>query len=219
VTLSLGANGKWVGLTTGSKMPHMKKPFVSEHPVLSLALSSGRSREFYLLIKSEYMSLSLLLRLMAKDKFIFDDAIEKLYYGGFYAVLVIMALYNLILAISLRNTLFAKLSAILIFYAIGESGAHLHLAYIVLPSSPMVDLRMSGLGLTLASFWVGAFAADMLKTKRYAPRLHIVIILWMLGNGLCAAVILFTLRYFQEGFWFNLLGFIMITIVGLMKIY
>lgn len=209
-------NGRWVGLTTGAKLPYLKRPVVNEHPVLPLTISPGTSREFYLRLMSKYTPLTLRMQLMTKDQFASDSAMEKLYIGGYYGVLVVMALYNIVLAYSLRNLLFAKLASILIFLAIAESGVHGHLSYI-LPSNPMAGHRISTVATALIGFSVTNFTMHMLKTRRYMPLHHTVLTIWMFCSLLTAIVAVLTTRAHEAVFWLSGVGSLITCSAGIRR--
>lgn len=209
--------GQWEHFTTGAKIPHMEKPIVSEHPLLPLVIAQGGKQEYYLQLKSDNTAISLLLMVVSADRFAHSDALGKLLYGGFYAVLFVMALYNVILAVSLKNALFAKLAAILFCIAIGESGAHAHLTYALLPTLPLAVQQISTMGLALAGASIGIFAMDLLVTKRHDPVLHVVMIGMVSVLGLLAVSAAITLRVHEAVQWANGLGAPVVIAAGVRR--
>lgn len=210
-------DGSWQRLDTGARLPYRLRPQLNDRLALPIRLGHGEQREFFLRIRSENTSIALLLQLTEAAQFAADNAVEKLSFGGFYAVLLVMALYNLILGLALHDRLFLLLTATLFSYALGEAGAHGHLSYLLLPSLPMVSHRISIVALALATLCVMLLTRQMLQTRRFAPAIHKALSVLMPIPAVAALLSAVSLRAHQAVFWTAGIGAIAVVVAGVAR--
>lgn len=191
---------------------------MSEHPALPLRIEPGEDAEFYLRIRSEGGPLSLLMLVSEKSRFEHGEAFERLSYGGFYTAQFVMALYNLILAFSLRNPLYALLAAAQSLFTIGEAGAHGHLAFVLAPSKPMLMQHVFIVALLAGAVCAMLLGQGMLKLRRSSPALYRI---WVSITAVACVVTLaaaLTIRAHQAVFWTLGLSAVIFEAIGFKRL-
>lgn len=219
VTLYRRANGGgWQAIRTGAGLPVAARPLMSEHPALPLRIEPGEEAEFYLRIRSEGGPLSLLMLVSEKSRFEHGEAFERLSYGGFYTAQFVMALYNLILAISLRNPLYALLAAAQSLFTIGEAGAHGHLAFVLAPSKPMLMQHVFIVAILAGAVCAMLLGQGMLKLRRSSPALYRIWVSMTVVGCLVTLAAALTIRAHQAVFWTLGLSAVMFEAIGFKRL-
>jgi len=88
--------------STGDALPFAERPLENRNYVFPLELRSGEEAAIYLRVETEG-ALVLPVTLSAPDRFVAKEQSVVLLLGGYYGIMLIMIIYNSVLAVSLRS--------------------------------------------------------------------------------------------------------------------
>ena len=171
---------------SGNLIPIAKQEAHSYLYIFKLPVAPDRPRIFYLRFKTQGMML-LPLTIYSEEAFSVLRQNLSLFHGAIYGILLIMAAYNLMLYMMLRDRSYA----FLVFYI----GSMLLLLFIIdgyprLLFSPSIHIYLTNHGLMaaygLTSVCNLLFVSGYLNTRLHTPRLHRCLLALL---ALCAAVV------------------------------
>ena len=133
--------------STGAKVPVRQRAIPVERAVVPISLDR---EETYLIRVRTQGPLDLLATLAPRRDYLTEHVTMMLFFGGYYAVLLGIAAYSLILFANLRDRLQAGVAILLTSYALVEMCAHGHLSRLLPGGAGWFEL--DGLGLAFAVF-------------------------------------------------------------------
>jgi hypothetical protein len=112
---------------SGAKVRLTDRPVKSEDIAFPIELKRGETRTF-LLREQGSAPIAFVAQLWSRNAYQDHEARENLAFGGYYAVLLGLAAYSLLLYTSLRDRPQLQAGTMLAFYAFGEACAHGHVS-------------------------------------------------------------------------------------------
>ena len=166
------ANGQGYDVTqTGSARPYDTRAI--DHPrfLFNLSLEPGEEQTIYARFESE-SAMNLSLAIWSATAVAQDDLVTQVLNGTLYGVLLIMAAYNFILFLTLRDRSYffyaIFLTTLLISYLINDSVAHKY----IWPGQGRINAIGGQVSFTLLLIFILLFTNTFLRLKEYAPRLQ-----------------------------------------------
>jgi tRNA A-37 threonylcarbamoyl transferase component Bud32 len=172
---------------SGAVVPLTERPVPQERPAFEIKLAPHERATFFLRIRSNG-PVALLGELTSRPVFEQRAVRSLLAFGGFYAVLLVMAAFHLLLAFMLRDRGFAWLSCFLLFYCGAEMSAHGHVARFVPLLSDTAEIRLTAFLFAGAALTLVECARDVLATREWSPTRDSI----LQRMGLVAAVACYT---------------------------
>jgi len=107
---------QWKQMQAGDGFPFSNRAVKYRNPTFPLTIVSQQPHTFYLRVRSE-ASMVTPLTLYSPDAFGMHQARQEIFYGAFFGILLIMALYNLLLYFSIKDVNYL-LYFLFIFFAL-----------------------------------------------------------------------------------------------------
>jgi diguanylate cyclase (GGDEF)-like protein len=163
-------NGAPVALSAGYTLPFSTRPFVHRQLVFPITLAPGAETSVYLRVASR-SSMTVPLSLWSPEALHASDqrtySVAALYFG----MLVALAAYNLLLFISLRDSIYLMYVAFLVSLAISQAGILGLASQFLWPDWPQAGDLIRPAGYCIASLFGAMFSRRLLLTATWAPRL------------------------------------------------
>ena len=156
---------------TGTARPYDTR--ATDHPkfLFDLSILPGEEQTIYARFESE-SAMNLSLAIWSANAVAQDDLITQMLNGFLYGVLLIMATYNFILFVTLRDRSYLYyvlfLSTLLLAYLTSDGVAHKY----IWPGQGRINAIGGQLFFTLLLIFTLLFTNSFLRLKRYAPRLQ-----------------------------------------------
>ncbi len=180
------AQGK-APVITGSAFPFSSHPIPNRFYAFPIELST-QQQYFYLRIQSED-ALTVPLAIWQADKYSAesqkDYMLQSLYYGGLLA----LALYNLLLYVSLKDKTYLFYSLYVITLGLGMLAGNGLGKQLIWPDFPIWNRVSQSTILSVTGVFAIVFSQRYLQTQRQTPKAHIFLNLLMLGFGLIALLL------------------------------
>lgn len=177
----------------GSSLPFEQRTFVHKNFQLLVPSDLNEESHFYFKINSNQKA-DIRIALRSYERFVYYALNEYLFYGLFYGMISIIAFYNLIMFLAVRELKYLYY----IFYLISVSLFTMSLDGIgyqfLWPNTPEFNNVANGVFSFSLIFWAIIFTIRFLNTKRRARVLH---------YGLIASLLIKTF-YFFSGLFINL---------------
>lgn len=169
-----GTRAEPMHVALGDRLPFAQRPLRHPDFVVPLNLDSGVVYDLFIRVLSKG-SLQVPVSMVAPEHFLQEDRIRTLLEGGSYFTCLIMALYNFMLFLFLRDkSYFFYVSYILMFVV--ALGANRGWGFEFLwPESPRVQEWAIVLGTLFAIASACAFATSFMRLSQLAPLLHRII--------------------------------------------
>ncbi len=192
-------------MMSGEFVPFSQRLIASPETIVSLQLAPDEEVELFMRIDS----LEIIPRFFVQDTmgYMAQSNTRMVSQGILVGIVVALILYNLILAINLRSSLYAKYVAYMFFmllFIVGDNGL---LFTYVRPEVAMLNGYDKILFVSTAMFFLLLFSSAFLQIKEHHIRLHY----FMVGYGV--VLVLLALRYvvFQG---YEALGHINVALMG-----
>lgn len=162
-------------------------------PVLAAKIPPGKPVELYIRIQSDSSSLIAPVSVRSEERHSKSMLIDSILWGLFYGGLIILAIYNLVLYFSVRETSILAyvgfISTVLIWQFVW--GGHVHL----LISSAIAPWLIQHTPLIFIAIGVssGIFSITFLNTRANAPKTHMLVILMVYMQALLGVTSLFSI--------------------------
>jgi len=157
----------WNIVHAGTDRPYSTRLVANERPILPLIIEPGHTATYYLRLQSSG-SLALIGHIVKPDVFEIENDFFSFQYGAYYGALLIMAIYNFFLFLSIRDRSYGYLSLLLAGVLGMELGAHGHaFRYLDIPmtSTPMtIAMGLIGMAFVLLTRY-------FLRSSIHLPRL------------------------------------------------
>lgn len=165
--------------SAGERIPRAERDVPSEQTAFAVDLAPGEERS-YLLRLAGAAPISLLGEISPRDAFRESHTRGLLLWGGFYGVILGIALYSAIVFTVLRDAQW-RLAPALACVALLEASAHGHLARLLPFVVPEIELRGCAVGMAAMLFTMCEWARVVLRTRTTSPRvdraLHLAAVL------------------------------------------
>lgn len=152
----------------GDQVLRKDKEVHFRHPIFPLMLPYNEYTDIYLRISSE-SSVQAPIRFKPIRKFYQDISDENLIYGIFYGLWIVMGLYNLLMAISLRTVSYLYYVFFIIFGSLFSASLEGLAQQYLWPDMLFWGNMSLPINLTIAAFWVLIFSNSFLRAKTYVP--------------------------------------------------
>ncbi len=154
--------------SAGQRVPRAKRDVPSEQAAFAIDLAPGEERS-YLLRLAGPAPISLYGEISPRDAFFESHTRGLLLWGGFYGVILGIALYSAIVFTVLRDRQW-RLAPALVGVALLESTAHGHFARLLPFVLPEVELRGCAFGMSAMTLAMCEWGRVVLRTKTASPR-------------------------------------------------
>jgi len=155
----------------GESLPFSHRKYSAPPFILDLEIPKGEARTMLLRINTaEQIVLPVYVTTIeASEKILL---ITNLLFGGYFGLIIVMALYNLFIFLTVRDR--SYLIYVLYIVAVGSTQAVLegYFQQFIWPDNAWLASRSPYLFTALVSITSVVFLQDFLKTKMYAPRVH-----------------------------------------------
>lgn len=172
---------------TGSAFPFSSHPIPNRFYAFPIELST-QQQYFYLRIQSED-ALTVPLAIWQADKYSAesqkDYMVQSLYYGGLLA----LALYNLLLYVSLKDKTYLFYSLYVITLGLGMLAGNGLGKQLIWPDFPIWNRVSQSTILSVTGVFAIVFSQRYLQTQRQTPKAHMFLNWLMLGFGLIALLL------------------------------
>jgi serine phosphatase RsbU (regulator of sigma subunit) len=167
---------RWIKRQTGNYLPFATKEIKNTGFVFSLDVSKSTSKTYYLRIETE-TAFILPFHIQRPVHFHNHRILKTLYYGVFFGILLVMAIYNLFIYLTLKdkNYLFYVFTIIATLAAFSTiSGYNFMLFWQKNPVLNTWSPRFSTVSLIISS---AIFSTHFLRLKKHARTLHTLLLL------------------------------------------
>ncbi|WP_038030065.1 7TM diverse intracellular signaling domain-containing protein [Thermonema rossianum] len=186
--------GRWLSETIGDQVPFDRREIHFRNPTFPLYLyDNSRVYTIYIRVKTS-SSVQLPAKIYTSNAFQEYTIKSDLAFGFFYGCMLVMLFYNLLLFAALRNLNYAYYCVYVIGYTLAQAGLQGHGFQYLWPNSLFWTNVSIPVLISLGLIGAVLFANRFLYTKRYAPRMRIV--LWVLfGINVLNILLSFFLPY------------------------
>lgn len=157
-------------LSAGDHLPFAARPLLHRNFVFPLHLSEAGANTFWLRVASEG-TLSIPLRLWQEKAFWQESNARYALLWIYFGMLLALALYNLLLWISLRDHAYLTCVLFAAGMAVGQLSGNGLGNQFLWPNSPAWGNLALAAGLAAAGLFGALFTRDFLQTRRNVPRL------------------------------------------------
>jgi len=168
---TIRAHGNATVQKAGDFRPYSERDIGHNNPVMQLSLGPLEGAEIWIRVASGG-SIVLPFHLYTRSEFLEKDALEKLFYGAYFGIMIIMFVYNFFLSLSLRSLTY--LYYILYIFFLGWMNLNLSglgMRYLW-PESPDFQNRSLPALVCLAISSSMIFSARLLNSKQMMPVFH-----------------------------------------------
>ena len=168
IPLAAGGFQKKAG---GERLPFHVRALKHRNFVFQLPPLSAELQEFYYSARG-LDGLLLPLTIWSKDAFFKNDHEQQYVWGFYYGMMLVMAIYNLFLFVTIRHRAYLFYVCYILTYILFQMSVN-GLAYEYLwPDFPEWSVRSWPFLMPLTLCWTILFTQSFLETAHYAPRLH-----------------------------------------------
>ncbi|MEY3572612.1 MAG: hypothetical protein RJA77_527, partial [Pseudomonadota bacterium] len=184
---------------TGNRQPIESRPFIHRYFAFPVALNDEPTT-LYFRLQSEY-TLGFPFEIFSSEAFEQHRQTSNLLHSMYFGGLIILAVYNFFLALSLRDRRFIwyGLYAISINLAVFAGNGFGRI--FIWPQAPAWDAVSSFFLLSITGFFATSFSQGFLQTKRLVPRIHLVLQLQRAMFLLLATALLLAMAGYLNGQW------------------
>lgn len=204
------ADGQYQKVVMGDRLPFWHRSFDHKNFEVQIEPKTGTTQYYYFRIQShEFADIRIAFR--SVNRFVYYALNEYFLFGTFYGMIMIIALYNLLVFLAIREIkyvyyIFYILSVAL--YAMSLDGVGFQYLW---PAHPDWNDYMSGIFLYSLILWALVFTRRFLSTQVKVPRLDFL---------LKAMILMRTLLFFVELFFYpNFFSFRFVEIAPLGLIF
>jgi len=180
----------WKKSTMGDLLPFNQRPIYSRNFVIPLILTDSLENIYYLKVQST-STLQVPLTIYTPTAFHQKQDDEQLFFGIYYGILLVMALYNLIIYSTIRENPYLLYMLFIVFAVLFNVSLDGHDYQYLWPNWPRFSSNSPILFGGLAGFFLLLYANYFLETKKYAPKLIPGLLIFAglnLANGFLALV-------------------------------
>jgi signal transduction histidine kinase len=160
-------------IRTGSALPFETRDVPVGRFVFHLPVAPQETKTVYMRFASEG-SLILALTLLSDDSFIQQAVVQQTINGSLYGILLILAVYNLVLFFNLRDRSYLYYVLFFSTMLLGIMALDGFAAQYLWPNQGQFAAIATRFFMILSFNFGLLFAISFLRTKEYAPRLHII---------------------------------------------
>lgn len=207
-------NGTYKQSQMGSSLPFQQRTFSHKNFQILVPSDLNDENMFFFKIKSNQKA-DVRIAIRSYDRFIYYALNEYLFYGLFYGMISIIAFYNLIVFLAVRELKYVYY----IFYLISVSLFTMSLDGVgyqfLWPDTPEYNHISNGVFSFSLIFWAILFTIRFLNTARRAKKLHFALIgSLLIKTGYFLSGLFINLKYFEIGYY-DVLPFSLIFITGI----
>ncbi|OJJ20957.1 hypothetical protein BKI52_10280 [marine bacterium AO1-C] len=183
-------NKAWKKRTMGDMLPFNERPVYSRNFVVPIEFTDSLVHTYYLKVQST-STLQVPLTIYTPAAFHQKQDDEQLFFGIYYGILLVVALYNLILYSSLRERSYLLYMLFIVFAILFNLSLDGHDYQYLWPKWPQFSSNSAILFGGVAGFFLLMYANYFLETKKYAAKLEKTLLALAganLLNGLMALV-------------------------------
>jgi len=174
-------------LTSGAWVPLHSRPIATERIAFPVELPGGATRS-YLLSMASRTPVSLLGSVVPREAFFDAEATRNLAFGGFYAILLALAAYNVIVSLVSREGTHALLGGGLTSYALAEACAHGQVARFLPAVAGFAELSGCSAAFGVFTGCFGAWAYRMFEVTDRLRRFDRAFRAAIAGSVLCCLI-------------------------------
>ena len=179
--------------TGGDRIPYSDRPVDHPNLILPLELPPGETYDLYLYVTTEG-TYQLPMEFVDQEALTNKLVSNSVFRGAYYAIMLVMALYNLVLFFAVRDRLYLYYTAFVtsfLFFHLNFEGAAYGYFW---PSSPDLNGFMVPLSFAISQFFFALFLPQLLNLQHYSPRAALVYRIFV-PVTLAFAVLSFTAPY------------------------
>lgn len=181
---SPGFNQSWNVSLAGDKVPEQQRDLNLRSIAFSIPIAATTTKQYYIRISSG-SSVVAPVTITEKGRYLGHTAATETGLGMFYGALLVMALFNLVLFVAIRDSIYLLYSVAVLAMVLFQASLSGHAQHYLWPHHPEWSNPMSLLalvGLIVSTLW---FSIRFLDTKRNAPVFHWILVGVMIaGAGL-----------------------------------
>lgn len=169
-----GTTAPQMHLTLGDHLPFKQRPLVHPEFITPLTLNSDQPYEVVLRIQS---SGSIQVPISVENPVFFweQDRFRAMLEAGSYLICLVMALYNFVLYLFLRDKSYLFYVLYIVFLMVGLGAIRGWSYQYLWPETPQVQDWAVILGTLLGAASALAFATSFMRLQQIAPRMHYVV--------------------------------------------
>lgn len=203
------SDGSYEVMLMGDHHVFDNRRFAHKNFEVQLNVRDNEIHEYYFKVRShEFADIRFAFR--SVDRLLYYALNEYLLYGTFYGMILIIALYNFLVFLAIReikNIYYIFYIVSVALYALSLDGVGFQYLW---PNNPAWNDYAGGVFLYSVIFWALMFTRRFLSTKAKAPRLDKAL-KWMIIAR--SAVFLFELFFYPEFFAFRFIEIIPLTLI------
>ncbi len=170
--------GQWKEKKSGDRILYSERDISNRNVVFRLSISGGQEALYYIRVQSE-SSVQIPLNLYTISRFVSNTLKEQFIFGGFYGILILMALYNLFFYFSIKDKSYLYYVIYISFYIVGQMGIDGYAYELLWPDSPDWNNHSILFAMGMALFWCGQFSKSFLRSPELTPQMNRLINLHM----------------------------------------
>jgi hypothetical protein len=164
--------------TTGARIPLTERAVAVERAVVPVHLEANATTTYLVRVVTKG-PLAIRALLATRQDYLNRQGTSELFFGGYYAILLGIAAFSLILFANLRDRLQAGIAGVLVSYALVEMCGHGHLSRLFPPGAGWLELN--GLSVAFGGFSVATtFVSSEVSRIRSS---------WLRASGWCGAAL------------------------------
>ncbi|MCG8312952.1 MAG: ATP-binding protein, partial [Pseudomonadales bacterium] len=157
--------------TLGDKTPFKDRPITSHNFVLSDHIN-GNQRYYYWIKLETSSSTQLRPSIWNKDTYLETSSESQMAWGLYFGILIVMAIYNLFLGISIKDKTYFFYVGYIISFIILQACILGYSYQYLWPSFPQINNYAIPNFILLAMAFTSLFSQSFLQTQHYSPRCH-----------------------------------------------
>lgn len=164
-------DGSFTAEELGDRRPFWTRSLRSTRLAVVVETAPGQRQWLYARVATS-SSMQIGAELMSYEGFIEDTTQADLFRGVYYGIMVVMAVYNLFLYLSIRNLSYLLYVAFVVAFIFTQMALDGTSTRYLFPDSPSIANTFTPFMIGLLQLPVLLFTQRFLKTKEHVPRLH-----------------------------------------------
>ncbi|MBI3527914.1 MAG: diguanylate cyclase [Betaproteobacteria bacterium] len=178
-------SGAYVRSEAGDHQRFGARPFQHRNLVFPLSFASGQTQTIYTRVVSDG-NLTLPVTLWTPEELHRSDQRTYTLLALYYGALIALAAYNLLLYFSIRDRRYIEYVAFALSMAVGQASLNGLANQFLWPDLPVWGNAVFPAGMAATGFFGAMFTRSFLETRRIAPGLDRIILIWVVLFAICA---------------------------------
>ncbi|AIQ62029.1 hypothetical protein PSTEL_01725 [Paenibacillus stellifer] len=155
---------------TGRRLPFYDRSYIHRNFIFHLSFAPMSGEKLYFKIETDTF-LQLPMKLWDTQSFLEKEQHQDLLFGVYYGIMLVMALYNIFLFISIRERTYLYYVLFILSFAVMQAVWDGFAYQFLWPDFPGWEVRANPMFITLTGLFALLFSLNFLSVPKYSPRM------------------------------------------------